>query len=297
MWPFGAKVEDSFQKTVEIEGPVKLEVETASGDITVSRGNEGQVYISAKFQVQAASEEEARKLAQKIKEDPPIKQVGNTIKVGDLRKYGFKSWFWGPSIVIDFDIKTPQNTAVELDSGSGDQKVSGIKGPVKAAAGSGDIEITDIEAGVEVDTGSGNIRASNIGGDIEADAGSGDVNLNNISGDVNVDVGSGDVILKDVRGNMEVDAGSGDITVDSKIGDGLGWEFDTGSGDVKLTLPKDSSFAIRAETSSGEIDIDFPVTVSGRVRKELVGQVGEKPTSQIKIETSSGDIKIKIKAK
>lgn len=35
MWPFNAAVEGSFEKTLEVSGPVKLEVETGSGDIRI----------------------------------------------------------------------------------------------------------------------------------------------------------------------------------------------------------------------------------------------------------------------
>ncbi|MCR4403757.1 MAG: DUF4097 domain-containing protein [Candidatus Acetothermia bacterium] len=293
MWPFKATVGDSFERTLEVSGPVKLEVETGSGDISVKRGPEGQVRVRARFEVRAGGEEEARRLAAQIKADPPIKQLGKTIKIGDLEKYRAAALLRHPSVVMEFDIEAPAETAVELDSGSGDQRVSGLKGPVSADTGSGDVEISEIEGEVKIDTGSGSVAARDIAGDIEVDASSGDVRLARIGGDIDIDVSSGDVALKDVRGALEVDAGSGDVTVDSTIAAGTSWEIDTGSGDVSLALPRGTRASIRAETGSGEVESDFPLATS---RKGEIGSsedAGEEGEPRIRVETGSGDIRIK----
>lgn len=292
-----AKIEDSFETTLDISGPIKLIVDTGSGDIRVSRGQDDKVFVSSRFIVRAPSEEDARELADKIKEDPPIEIEGNTIKIGDLSKYrngfGVFNWFINKSIAMSFDIQVPYATEAELDSGSGDQSVSGIRGPVSVDAGSGDVDINGIEREVVADTGSGHIKVIGAAS-VDADAGSGHITLGEISGDAKVDVGSGDVSLENIGGDVRVDTGSGDIKIDSSLGRGVQWRLDTGSGGVLLTLPADARFAIAAETSSGEIEIDFPLTVSGKIRKrELRGAVGESPEAEIRIETSSGDIQIK----
>ncbi len=248
--------EDSFETTLDISGPIKLIVDTGSGDIRVSRGQEDKVFISSRFIVWAPSEEDARELAERIKEDPPIEIEGNTIKIGDLSKYkngfGFFDRFFNRSIAMSFDIQVPYDTEAELDSGSGDQTVSGIRGPVSADAGSGDVEINGIEREVVADTGSGHIKVTKAAR-VDADTGSGHVILSDISGDAKVDVGSGDVSLENIGGDVRVDTGSGDIKIDSGLGRGVQWRLDTSSGDVLLILPSDARFAIAAETSSGEI--------------------------------------------
>lgn len=278
--------EDTFQTTLDVSGPIKLIVETGSGDIRVTRGQDDKVFVSSRFVVRAPDEEDARELADRIKEDPPIEIEGNTIKIGDLSKYqkGFRvggislSWLFNTSISMSFDIQVPYDTEAELDSGSGDQNVSGIRGPVSVDAGSGDVDINGIERAVVADTGSGHIM------------------LSEISGDAKVDVGSGDVSLENIGGDIRVDTGSGDIKIESSLGRGVQWRLDTGSGNVVLILPADARFEIAAETSSGEIEIDFPLTVSGKIRRrELRGAVGESPDAEISIETSSGDIEIKKK--
>lgn len=291
--------EDSFQTTLDVSGPIKLIVDTGRGDIRVTHGQDDKVFVSSRFIVRAPDEEDARELADRIKEDPPIEIEGNTIKLGDLSKYkngfGVFGWFFNTSISMSFDVQVPYDTEAELDSGSGDQTVSGIRGPVSVDAGSGDVEINGIEKEAVADTSSGHIKVTGAA-KVDADAGSGHVMLSEISGDAKIDVGSGDVSLENIGGDIQVDTGSGDIKIDSALGRGIQWRLDTGSGDVLLMLPADARFVIAAETSSGEIEVDFPLTVSGKLRKrELRGAVGESPEAEIRVETSSGDIKIKKK--
>lgn len=290
-----AKIQDSFQKTLEIGGPLRLEVETGSGEIKIRRGENGQLTVSSSFQVRARTEEEAKELAERIKKNPPIEVAGDLVRVGNLSRYGLGSWPFGPSAVFDFLIAAPAETAARLDSGSGDQEVQGLKGPIKADAGSGDVEIEDAEGDVEINTGSGDITVARVRGGVKADAGSGDIDLAEIAGRAEVDVGSGDVCLKEMGSDIEIDTGSGDIVLESAIGDGAEWALEAGSGDVRLLLPRDSQFSIRAETNSGEFETDFSLTMSGKIGKRVEGKVGEKPQATIRIETSSGDIKIKAK--
>ena len=69
-----AKIKDSFQKMLKVKGPLRLEVETGSGDIEVRRGEEGKLLVHGEFQVRARSEE-ARKISARIVEDPPIGDI------------------------------------------------------------------------------------------------------------------------------------------------------------------------------------------------------------------------------
>jgi hypothetical protein len=290
MWPF-RKVEGSFRKELEVPEPVKLEVSTGSGDIGIKRGEEGRLKVTGAFQVWARTKEEAQRLAERIKADPPIEVAGGSICVGDLRKYGLSRWPFGSGVVIDFLIEAPKKTEARLNSSSGDQEVHGLEGPVRAEAGSGDVDISDIEGKVKVEAGSGDVQARNIGS-IEADVKSGDVTLEGVSGDAEIEVNSGDVSIKDAHGDVKVEAGSGDISIDSKIGAGASWELEAGSGDVKLRLPKGSSFSLEARTGLGEIKVDFPLAAAKNKDWKLVGKVGEEPRATIRVETSSGDISI-----
>lgn len=295
------KIEGSFKMVLNISELSKLIVETGSGDIHIIRGEDNQIFISARFIVQAPGAEAAHKLAEQLKIDPPIKQQDNTIRVGDLRKYGLgvscnilETWScFGASITMSFTIQVPYATEVELDSGSGDQRVAGIRGPVRTNAGSGDIEISGVGQEVIAKVGSGDIRVAGAA-KVNINIGSGRVELSKIREDVKVDVGSGNVSLEEIGGDIAVSTGSGNVRLNSNLGAGVRWHLRTGSGHVRLALPPDARFVITAKVSSGEIEMDFPL--AGKIRKrELRGTVGESPEAEIHIKTSSGDIRIKKK--
>jgi len=278
---------------LEVKEPLWLKVETGSGDIEVRQGQEGKLTVFGEFQIRARSEEEARRIAEQIKENPPIEISGDLVRIGNLNRYDLSSWPFGPSAVFDFFIEAPRETEARLSSGSGDQEIKGLRGPIRTDAGSGDVVIEDAEADVKVDTGSGDIEVTRVRGGVSADAGSGDIELAEIAGRAAVGVGSGDVCLKGMGSDIAVDAGSGDIIVESAIGDHARWALEAGSGDVSLLLPRDSQFELRAETSSGDFETDFPLIVSGKLGRRVEGQVGGKTKATVRIATSSGDIKIK----
>ncbi len=297
------KIEGSFEMALNISELSKLIVETGSGDIHIIRGEDNQIFISARFIVQAPGAETAHKLAEQLKIDPPIKQQDNIIRVGDLHNYGLglgvscnilETWScFGASITMSFTIQVPYTTEVALDSGSGDLIVSGIRGPVHINTGSGDVEISGVEREVIAKVGSGGIKVAGAA-KVNIDIGSGRVALSKIREDVKVDVGSGNVSLEDIGGDIAVSTGSGNVRLNSNLGASVRWHLSTGSGHVQLALPPDARFVITAKVSSGEIEMDFPL--AGKIRKrELRGTVGESPEAEIHIKTSSGDIRIKKK--
>jgi len=292
-----AKIEGSFERKVEISAPIKLLVETGSGEITVRRGADDKVAVKGRFTVRAPGDL-AEEIAEMIEADPPIEVIDQTIEIGDLSKYQDELGFfekWGTSIAMSFEIEAPYETEAELDSGSGDQLVQGIRGPVRADAGSGDVTVEESEREVFIDTGSGNIAVRGAS-EVEADAGSGSVTLSDIAGDVGVDVGSGNVSLANVGGSIAVDTGSGNVEIDSAVPEEARWEIDTGSGNVRLNLPEDAQFQLYIDTASGRISVDFQLAEAKRLGKgELRGSVGERPKAEIRIDTSSGNVEIRKK--
>jgi len=290
-----AKIEAGFEKEMEVGVPLQLEVATGSGDIRVQRGEDGKLRVTSDFQVRAGSQEEAEDLARRIREDPPIEAEGDLVRVGGLSRYDLGTWPEGPLAVFDFSISAPFNTEVRVKSGSGDEEVRSLKGPVTAKAGSGDIWIQDVEEHVEIDTGSGDSAVARVRSSVSADTGSGDLDLGEIGGEISVRIGSGDAQLRCLGGSMHVAIGSGDVSLESPVPDGVEWVLKAGSGDVTLHVPSDSRFNLSARSVLGEIETGFGLRPSGGIGKRVEGKVGENPTSSITIKTAHGDIKIAAK--
>jgi DUF4097 and DUF4098 domain-containing protein YvlB len=294
-----------FDRTLQVNGHVDLQVETGAGSIQVHRGSSNQVHvvghISANNWFGGGNAEERVK---KLENNPPIQQSGNDIRVGHIDDPELKH-----DISISYEITVPESTQLRSSSGSGDQIVSDIVGPVEANTGSGSVKISEIGGGARARTGSGSIEANGVHGSLYAHTGSGSINASNIAGgfdgqtgsghvtfeqsapgSVHAETGSGGLELRNVKGSLQAQAGSGDVRVD---GEATGeWMVRTGSGSVQLRFPSNASFDLDAHTGSGSINLAHPVEVQGSIgRKEVKGKVGGGGVP-VEVQTGSGSIRI-----
>jgi len=259
----------TFDKTLQTNGAVTLNVNTGSGYIHITPGSDSSVHIighvhAAKWNswLDSGSPEER---VRQVVANPPIEQSGNTISVG-------KHTDNYRNISIDYDITTPKGTDLSANSGSGDIHVADLNGPAKINTGSGSIEASGLSGRTNLQTGSGDIRAQ----------------LSSPSS-VKAETGSGSIRLKGVAGELYAQTGSGDI--DAQGQPTSGWKLQTGSGSVTLDTGS-SKFSLDASTGSGSVHSDPPITMHGSIEKHhITGDInGGGPT--VRVETGSGDIRI-----
>jgi Putative adhesin len=283
-WP---SPQGTFDKTLQVSGPVDLEVLTHSGDVRIRAGSSGTVQIHGKIFVNdhwLFGGHDGN--VQSIAANPPIRQEGNSIHIDyvDVR-----------NISIDYEITVPADTTVRTHSGSGDQEIEGTRGNVDVQTGSGDVKLASVTGEIRMQTGSGNVRAREVAGSVKGGTGSGDVEIDETSqGEIDLHTGSGNITARGVQGGFHGETGSGDVTAEGTQGGP--WEIRTGSGNVHVRLPSNAAFDADITTSSGSIDVGAPIemTVQGRVgesRKAIHGKArGGGPLLHVR--TGSGDIHI-----
>jgi DUF4097 and DUF4098 domain-containing protein YvlB len=304
--PALASDEGHFDRTLAVTGPVDLDVQTGSGEITIRVGDSVKVEVHGRIHANhGLFGGDVEQRIHEIEANPPIEQNGNIIRVGHIENRDWKN-----NISISYELVVPVQTKLRSESGSGDQSVDGISGPADASSGSGnarlsniggetrvhtgsgDIELNAIHGPARAAAGSGRIRAIGIAGGLTASSGSGSVKLEQTAaGDVEIGTGSGDVEIKGAKGAVKVQTGSGSITAQGEpAGD---WRLHTGSGNVSVELPQQASFNLVARTSSGSIDSNREIAVQGKLSpRELQGKVGGGgPT--VDLSTSSGSIQIR----
>lgn len=277
----------TFDRTLQVSGPVDLEVLTHSGDVQVRAGSSGSVHIHGKIFVgdhwlMGRREDDVHA----IEQNPPIRQDGNSIHIDYVNAH---------NISVDYEITVPADTTVRSHSGSGDQTIEGTRGNVEIQTGSGDVRLASLTGEVRMHTGSGDVRAREISGPVRGETGSGDVEIDETGqGDIDVHTGSGNITARGIQGGFRGEAGSGDITAEGTQSGN--WEIHTGSGNVHVRLPSNSAFEADISTSSGSVNVDAPVemTVQGRIgdsHKSIHGKVrGGGPL--LRVRTGSGDIHI-----
>lgn len=303
---FGRTLEGSFERSLNVTGPVDLDVKTGSGNIDIRTGNASTVHIRGRIRVNTRrlGEDEAERRVRALESNPPIEQDGNTIRVGHIQDSSLRR-----HVSISYEIVVPAETRVNGNTGSGNQTIAGVRGPVRAGTGSGNLKITGVADTVRANTGSGDVEIESVRGSVYAEAGSGNIRALDISGGFVASTGSGNVKLRQAApGSVSVETGSGDVEVSGAessvvLHTGSGnitangqpsgeWKLEAGSGNVTLRLPSTAAFDLHAHTGSGGIESDHPITVQGKVnRHELRGKVrgGGAP---LEVSTGSGNIRI-----
>ena len=246
-----AQARGGFERTLTVNGPVDLSVRTGSGSIQVRTGAADRVQIIAR--VTASSRRDGIDPAERVRRvesAPPITQTGNVIRLGDTEDDPMYR-----NVAISYELIVPANTALNAQTGSGNQTVGSLDGEVRAQTGSGNIRVERTGGSLHAQTGSGHIDAESVGGEVRARTGSGSVDVRQI-----------------VRADVNVQ---------------------TGSGSVSLSLPPDAAFTLDAQTGSGSITTSQPLTVQGRVRRNRVTGTVRGGGNSVHVRTGSGSIAIR----
>jgi DUF4097 and DUF4098 domain-containing protein YvlB len=307
--PLRAATTGHFERTLQVNGPVELEVMSGSGNINVHSGSSGSVYVSAKIHANNGTSwlfgsGNVEERIHKIEQNPPVVQNGNTITIGKIEDRDLTR-----NISIDYDVTVPAQTHSNVHSGSGDLTISGLQMPstgktgsgnitvehvtadVRANSGSGDIRINSVKGVLYCETGSGNIHADDVAGDVFANTGSGNIEVRqSAGGSVKAETGSGNIRLNGVKGGLRAQAGSGDIHAEGEPTSD--WRLGAGSGNITLKVPTQASFNIDARTSSGSLKVNHPVTMQGSMaHNHIQGKVNNGGVL-LDVHTGSGDIQV-----
>jgi len=246
-----SSADGSFQRTLNVSGPVDLDVSTGSGRIAIRSGESGRVEVRGSIYVRDGffSLRDADRVARDVEAAPPIEQTGNTIRIGRMDNTSYRD-----RVSISYEIVVPPNTVVRSRTGSGSQEITGVDGPVDASTGSGRIRVANVRANVSANTGSGSIAAEGITGGLRARTGSGSITAGGDPKDRwDLSTGSGSVFVRlpqQAAFNLDAHTGSGSVTVDHPItvsgrlrrnevtgqvrGGGVALDVRTGSGSIRI---------------------------------------------------------------
>ena len=296
--------EGTFDKTLSVQGPLRLELYNGSGDSRVIVGGSGQVEIHGEAEVKDWSESSSRAHLRQLQSQPPIKQEGGIVRVG------LPGDISGGSSV-DYTITVPANTEFKGVTADGGLSVTGLQGAVTVQTGSGDVTIAQIGGDVRVNSGSGDLSISDVAGQLQANSGSGDVTLAYPKGEVRIETGDGDVQItrpgdavtvqtgdgdveiSDANPDLSIHTSSGQITISGAPRSGAYWELHAVSGDITLNIPPSSSFQLYAHSVSGDIDTQIPIMMEGTTSShELRARVGD-GAAHVEAATTSGSITLR----
>ncbi len=280
----GETAQATFSRTLTVDGPVTLQVETGSGQVVVRTSAGGSVKVDGRVTAGWRFwDGDPQDRVREIQRNPPIEQHGNQIEVG--------RWARMNNVRISYLVTVPRDTEVRLRTGSGDVEVPDLKGPVTADTGSGEIRIGRIDADVRARTGSGDVELAASAAGVTIRTGSGRVQVGGIGGEhAEVATGSGDVEVDGASGRLRVRTGSGRIRVAGAPSDE--WDLGAGSGDVIVNAPQTAGFDVDLRTASGDIDARGVTSTERATRRELRGRIGS-GGPLVTMSTGSGSITVR----
>lgn len=299
----GPAATGSFDRTLKVTGPIRLELTNTSGDLSITGSADGKVHVHADARASGAGFESPEKRMSELVENPPVEQHGDTIRIGvELRR--------SRNVKINYVIEVPRETEVDSTVVSGEQTIVNVRGPVKAQAVSGSIRADHVDKQVQLATISGSIHADNIGDDLRASSTSGTVVVSNIKGDVRISAisgvtqitkpgarveastGSGAVEVQGATSDVKAHAASGRVNVEGNPNSTSHWDLNTVSGLVQLAVPANANFHLVAEAMSGEIKADIPIVVEEQSKHSLRARVGN-GGGRVEVHTVSGQIRVR----
>lgn len=299
----GPAATGNFDRTLSVSGPIRIELNGASGDVSITGSGSGKVHIHAEVRASGFGFDSPEKRVNEIVNNPPIEQHGEVIRIGqDIRHFR--------NVSISYVIEAPRDTEISSDVLSGSQSIRNVRGPLKVESASGSIDVDHIEKQTQLSTLSGSILASDINDDLRANSASGSVVASNIKGDVRISALSGSTQIKKPGGRVEASsasgtvdvegankdvrahAASGEVKVEGDPGSNSYWDLKTTSGLVQLGVPKNANFHLAADAVSGAIKADIPIVIEEQGRHSLRARVGN-GGGRVEVHTISGEIRVR----
>lgn len=298
----GPSVSGAFDRNYNVTGPIRLELNNASGDVDITGSADGKVHVHGDVRASGFGFDNPQKRLDDTLANPPIEQKGDTVRIGkDMSRMRH--------ISIAYTIQVPHNTEVSTNVASGAQTILNVTGPVTVRAASGSIRLEKIERDAELTTASGTITASNVGNDLRVSTASGSLNVSNVKGDVRANAVSGVIRIanpsarvdaSNTSGEVEIQGASNDVkahaisglvSVQGNPSSGSYWDLKTVSGGVQVRVPATASFHFSAEAATGEVRTDVPIVVEEQGKHSLRAHMGN-GGGRVEVRTVSGEIRV-----
>jgi len=298
-----AAADNTFERTLSVSGPVRLELSNGSGNVEIKGTADGKVHIFGKVSGGWSLFGGSEKNIQEVVAKPPIEQHADIVRIG-------KNSSWTKNVSIEYTIETPRDTEIDAGVASGGVTIDNVRGPVKASSASGYLHVYRVERDATVSAASGAIDVSGIGGILRVSSASGDVVLADVKGDLKVNAASGSIRISKPGDRVDASAASGGIEINGATNDlkvhaisgsvnvsgdpsaNRLWELKTVSGSMEIRVPPNASFLLSAETTSGNIRTNLPVILEEQSKHSLRAHVGSS-SGRIEVHTVSGEINVR----
>jgi hypothetical protein len=286
---------EPFSRAFPVAKDATLMISNVAGNIQVAAGAGERIEVEALKHAWGPNAEQAKqRLA-----DAQIETyaTGNRLELrvehGDRRD--------PRGVDVEFNVKVPGDTTVELRTVAGDIRVVNVKGEVRVQSVNGNLALEGTSRLAAVKTVSGGITITNGGADAQLSVSTinGDLlvqtlatralDVNTVNGDVRITGWSGD--------RAQIRTLDGDLDLETSLVKGGRYDVESHSGNLNVSLPEQPGFDLEAHTFSGRIRVDFPVKSEGPIRdndrgpRSVRGTYGD-ASSVLRLQTFNGNLTV-----
>src|SRR5882762_11186528 len=110
----GPSASGSFDRTLNVNGPIRLEFNNTSGDVSITGSADGKVHVHGDARSSGIGFESPEKRMNELLANPPIEQHGATIRIGEeMRRLR--------NVSVSYIIEVPNETEITSRVLSGGQ--------------------------------------------------------------------------------------------------------------------------------------------------------------------------------
>jgi DUF4097 and DUF4098 domain-containing protein YvlB len=218
----------------DVDGPPRIEVSLAAGDVVVTSGQPGRVTVELSGNPETV-------------EGAAIDATADLVSVRSTSQKRNRRLF---SKRMDVTVRAPDGASLVVGLGSGDIRIRIAAQDVDVSSGRGDIRIENPARDVRVKVASGDVHVASVERELITSSASGDIRADRAM-DATVKTASGSVILGRIDGFAHVKTASGDVRVRDFRGPDL--EISTMSGDVIAGLAPGRTVTATIKTLSGDL--------------------------------------------
>jgi DUF4097 and DUF4098 domain-containing protein YvlB len=295
----------AFERTYDVGSSPVIDVTTTRGKINVRVGDPGKVVVSgaATVRVGLTVPTNAVDLARKTAATPPIDRNGDRLRLRAVSDPAEDR-----AMTVNYDLRVPPNTRVNMVSNSGAIDVRDVAGHVEVRTQSSAISLLDLGS-ADVDTGSGAVRLDGASGAVRISTSSSAITARRLSGGLRARTGSGRVIAS-FTGAGAIDVGtsssaielsgvSGALTTTTESGHttvtgvpSAPWDVTAGSGSIDVDFESAVNATLRASTGSGSVLIPERLVRGSIEKRQVDGAIGD-GGPVVRLVTRSGTVRIR----
>lgn len=286
---------EPYTKAFPVGRNATLMISNISGNIQVSPGTADRIEVEALKHAWGQNAEQAKQRLADALIEPYA--AGNRVELrvenGDRRD--------ARGLDIEFNVKVPADTAVDVRTASGDVRITNVKGEVRVQSASGNLHLEGTARLASVKTVSGHATLINTGSDVQ-------LVISTVNGDVQVQTLAARAIdINSVNGDVRVAAWTGDrayirtlegdLELQTTLTKGGRYEIESHSGNINLSLAEQPGFDLEAHTFNGRMRIDFPIKSEGPIRdsdrgpRSVRGTYGDAGSS-LRLQTFNGNLTV-----